>query len=196
MVQVIEKPDWVSWDEIHKVIWKAHEANRKQGIVMLLPSLPGEDIRRCVEDGNGKMFIALDGKIVVGTAAVKRKKANLWCGIGDYAYFCFVSVLPEYRGQGIYKRLYNNIERESINNGLNRISFDTHERNTRIIEINLKLGFEKVSYKRCDGHFNIIFVKWLDNCPYSGSRFKVEFAIQKLKVKVKTAVRLVIHNRH
>ena len=111
MVQVVEKPDWVSWDEIHDVIWKAHESNRQQGINMRFPALPGEDIRKRVE-GNGKMFVALDGKKVVGTAAIRIKKADLWCGKGDYAYLCFASVLPEYSGQGIYKQLYLYIERE------------------------------------------------------------------------------------
>ena len=112
MVQIIEKPDWVTWDEIHEVIWKSHEANRQRGINMRFPSLSGEEIKKRVEDGNGKMFIAVDGNKVVGTAAVKRKKANLWCGKGDYAYLCFASVLPEYSGQGIYKQLYIYRERD------------------------------------------------------------------------------------
>lgn len=188
MVQVVEKPDWVSWDEIHDVIWKAHESNRQQGINMRFPALPGEEIKKRVE-GNGKMFVALDGNKVVGTAALRTKKASLWCGKGEYAYLCFASVLPEYSGRGIYKQLYEYIERESIKNGLSRVMFDTHEKNSRMAEINLKHGYKKVSYKRYDDHYNIIFVKWLDGCPYSEARCKVEFAIQKLKEKVKTLIR-------
>jgi ribosomal protein S18 acetylase RimI-like enzyme len=188
MVQVVEKPDWVTWDDIHEVIWKAHESNRLQGINMKFPALPGEEIRKRVEC-NGKMYVALDGNKVVGTAAIRTKKASLWCGKGEYAYLCFASVLPEYSGQGIYKQLYIHIERESIKNGFSRVMFDTHENNTRIAEINLKHGYKKVSYKRYDDHYNIIFVKWLEGCPYSDGRCKVEFAIQKLKEKVKTFIR-------
>ena len=113
MVQVIEKPDWVSWDEIHEVIWKAHESNRQNGINMRFPTLLGEEIRKRVE-GNGKMFVALDGKKVVGTAAIRRKNLDLWCGKGEYAYLCFASVLPEYSRQGIYKQLYIYRERERV----------------------------------------------------------------------------------
>lgn len=193
MVQVIEKPDWVSWDEIHEVIWKAHESNRQQGINMRFPALPGEEIKKRVAD-NGKMFVALDGKKVVGTAALRTKKANLWCGKGEYAYLCFAAVLPEYSGQGIYKQLYIYRERESIKNGLSRIMFDTHEKNTRMAEINLKHGYRKVSYKRYDDHYNIIFVKWLDGCPYSDFRCRMEFGLQKLKVRIRTFV-LSIHKK-
>ena len=195
MVQVIEKPEWVSWDEIHEVIWKAHEANRQQGINMRFPSLPGEEIRKRVE-GNGKMFVALDGKKVVGTAAIRTKKMDLWCGKGEYAYLCFASVLPEYSGQGIYRQLYIYIERESTKNGLSRVMFDTHEKNTRMTEINLKHGYKKVSYKRYDDHYNIIFVKWLDGCPYSDSRCSVGFTIQKLRAKLKALLRGLKPNRH
>ena len=74
--------------------------------------------------------------------------------------------------------------------------FDTHEKNTRMAEINLKHGYRKVSYKRYDDHYNIIFVKWLDGCPYSESRCKVEFAIQKLKEKAKAFIRLNKSKRH
>lgn len=42
MIEIVEKPEWVSWDDIHDVVWKAHENNRKKGVIMSYPSLPGE----------------------------------------------------------------------------------------------------------------------------------------------------------
>ena len=105
-LHIIEKPEWVSWDEIHDVLWKAHAENREKGMIMTLPSLPGEQIREKIKAGRGKMFVALDDRKVVATAAVMVKNSNLWCGKGEYAYFCFASILPEYRGRGLYKQLY------------------------------------------------------------------------------------------
>ena len=121
-IQIIEKPDWVSWDEIHDVLWKAHAQNREKGINMSFPALPGEKIKEMIE-GKGKMLVAFcDGK-VVGTAAIKVKHANLWCGTDNYAYCCFASVLPEYNGKGVYKRF--NLEREKITQeiGLRKMLF-------------------------------------------------------------------------
>lgn len=191
MVQIIEKPDWVSWDEIHEVLVKAHAQNRANGINMRKPTLPGEEIAKEIEN-DGKMFVAIDGEKVVGTAAVKRKKLNLWCGKGDYAYFCFASVLPEYSGQGIYKQLCIYIERESIKSGLSCVMFDTHEKNYRIGVINLRNGYKKVSYKCCGDHNNIIFVKWLKGCPYSDFRCWYEFHKRKMIMKAKTGIKSLI----
>ena len=192
-ITIIEKPDWVTWNEIHNIIWKAHEANRQHGINMRLPSLLGEEIEKHGE-GKGKMFVALDSNKVVGTAAVIRtQKTNFWCGDGEYAYLCFVSVLPNYRGQGVYKHLHEYIEKVSIKNGLYRLMFDTHEDNARIAEINLKHGYKKVSYKRSNDHFSIIFVKWLERCPYSTFRFKYEFIKCKFVVKTKHVLKLLLN---
>lgn len=185
-IQIIEKPEWVTWEDIHNVLWKAHEDNRRRGVQMRLPTLPGEDIKNRLENDNGKMFVAIDGQKIVGTAAVKIKNANLWCGKGEYAYMCFASVLPEYSGQGIYKQLYEYREQECRKRGTSRIMFDTNENNTRVIEINIKHGYKKVSYKRYDDHYNIIFVKWLNGCPYSDFRCRYEFFIQQKKEKARS----------
>ena len=54
-IQIIEKPDWLSWDEIHDVLWKAHEQNRNNCINMSFPALSGEKIRERIE-GKGKLL--------------------------------------------------------------------------------------------------------------------------------------------
>ena len=84
-IQIIEKPGWVSWDEIRKVLWESHAENREKGIKNALPSLPSDEIRKKVGD-KGKMFVALDGKKVVGTYAVLIRNNRKWFTSGDYAY--------------------------------------------------------------------------------------------------------------
>lgn len=185
-IRIIEKPDWVSWDEIHDVIWESHEGNRMHGIVMRFPSLYGDEIKKRIENNQGKMFIALVDQKVVGTAAIKMKTVNLWCGKGDYAYMCFASVLSEYRGKGIYRHLYSVREKECRKMGLKRLLFDTNEKNCNVLDINLKNGYKKVSYRQYDDHYNVICVKWLDGCPYSDFRCRIEYGLQKLRVKART----------
>ena len=183
-IQVIEKPDWVSWDDIHDVLWAAHEKNREKGLSMRYASLSGDEIRQRIE-GNGKMFCAIDNGKVVATSAIVRKPSKMWYdkGLSDYAYFCFASVLPEYAGRGIYKQFYLRREAECKEMGLNRILFDTHEKNTRVIEINCKNGFVPVDYKFYRDHFNIVMVKWLEGCPFSSTRCKFELFIRKIEKK-------------
>ena len=193
-IKIIEKPEWVSWDEIHNVLWRAHEKNRQNGIIMTLPALPGNLIREKIE-GHGKMFVALDGEKVVGTAALAIKQYSLWCGKGSYAYCCFASVLPEYNGKGIYKALDLRREELALSMGLVRIIGDTHENNQHRLDIAKKAGYKFVDYKYYKNHYNVVMVKWLNGCPYSEFRCKIEFHKRKLKVKIKQATKSILRKQ-
>ena len=190
-IQIVEKPDWVSWDDIHDVLWAAHAENRKQGIVMRYASLTGEEIRERIE-GKGKLFCAIDGNKVVGTGALVLRNYYLWFtkGYEPFGYMCFAAVLPEYTGKGIYKQLILKREQYCRERGLNRMMFDTHERNIHTREIMEKFNFKPVSYTFYRDHFNVVMVKWLEGCPYSDFRLKYEFDKKKLKANIKRILRL------
>lgn len=168
-IQITEKPDWVSWDEIHDVLVKAHAKNRSNGINMRKPSLPGEEIKE--EIGNdGVMLVALVGKKVVGTAAILPKSRTTWYSKGAYGYLCFASVLPNYNGLGVYKSLCVKREEIARNRGLNKLYIDTHHKNIHVIDINKRNGFIFVGVKVLSDHWNVELFKWLDGCPYSDLR--------------------------
>lgn len=186
MIQIIEKPDWVSWDDIHNVLWEAHEENRRRGINMRYPTLSGNDIMARVTD-SGKMYVAVDNNKIIGTTAFTIKNLDLWCGKGNYAYLCFSSILPEYRGQGIYKKIMIFVENEIYKNGLSRIMFDTHEQNSRMTEISLRQGYQRISYRHYCNHYNIVFVKWLTGgCPYSKIYCKLRYYYSWVRAHVHT----------
>lgn len=182
--RIIEKPDSISWNQIHEVLWVAHARNRENGINMALPALPGDKIREKVE-GHGKMLIAMDGEKVVGTGAILSLEKKIWCGNGKYSYFCFGSVLPEYEGHGIYKSMELEREKMSVEFGVNRILFDTHEKNRRKIAMAKKNGYFCVDIKVCKDHYNVVMVKWLNGCPYSYYYCKLQFILHKYFRKVK-----------
>ncbi len=185
-IRIVEKPEWVSWDMLHDVLWQAHAENRKKGIVMRYASLTGEEIRQRVE-GKGKMFCAMDGDNVVGTGAIAVRNVRLWFTKGHepFAHMCFASVLPEYTGRGIYRQLISERENYCRAIGLNRLMFDTHERNLHTRKILEKNGFKPVNYRFYTDHYNVEMVKWLDGCPYSNRRLRFEYFKIKLKRKVR-----------
>ena len=192
-IQVLEKPNWVSWDDIHEVLIKAHASNRANGINMRKPSLPGEEIAK--EIGNdGKMFVALDDKQVVGAGAIIPKCISSWYHSGIYGYMCFGSVMPEYSGNGIYCSLLAAREKYVSNNGIFVLRFDTHIKNTHIIDINRRNGFKKVDIKVCNDHINIVMVKWLNGCPYTDLRCWYEFHKRQIIVKIKKRVVSIMKN--
>ena len=177
-IQIVEKPEWVSWDDIHNLLWQAHSINRSKGIKMAYPSLPGEKIREKVE-GHGKMFVAIDGGRVVGSAAVIIKRASLWCGKQEYGYCCFSAVLPEYAGNGIYKQFVFLQEKEAATMGLGMMMFDSHENNSRVLDVNRKNGYKAVDISIWKEHYNVVRVKWLNGCPYSDLYCHLQFYIHK-----------------
>ena len=183
-INIIEKPDWVSWDEIHEVLWKAHEKNRENGVIMSYPSLTGEEIKKRIEN-NGKMYVAIDGQNVIGTLALIIKKGNKWYNKGSYGYLCFGAVLPNYSGKGIYRSLYKVAETTAINMGIFVITRDTNEKNARMLKISKQEGYHFVECKAYKDHFNIVRAKWLDGCPYSSWYIKMRFLLSKFKQKTR-----------
>ena len=103
-IQIIEKPDWISWDDIKKCLFDAHIINREKGINMANYQWPAEKIKESIGD-NGVMFVALDGDKLVGTAALAEKKSYHWYSKGKCGYLCFACVIPSYSGLGIYHSL-------------------------------------------------------------------------------------------
>lgn len=184
-IQIVEKPDWVSWDDIHDVVWEAHAQNREKGIVMRYPSLKGEEIRQRIE-GKGKMFVALDGSTLVGTAGFSVKKSSLWCGKGCYGYYCFAAILPSYRKRGIYHLLCKIREEDLAKQGIHRIMMDTHEGNKRELALAQKQGFIPVDYVFRKDHYNVLMVKWLEDCPYSRFWCSLNYHIRRLVVKIRS----------
>lgn len=184
-IQIIEKPDWVSWDEIHDVIWKAHAPNRENGIIMSFPSLSGEEIRKKIEP-EGKFFVALDGKKVVGTMGIMKGKGHPWFTKGlQYGHMCLAAVLPQYSGNGIYQSLNNLRERYAVDNNYSVLIADTNEQNTKMIGIKKKEGYRLVAYMACKDHYNVVMAKWLQPCPFSSWYIKIRFYLSKFYLKTR-----------
>lgn len=183
-IEIIEKPEWVSWDDIHNVLWKAHEQNRQKGVVMRLSMMPAEELEKFIGDA-GKMFIAMDGSTVIGTLTIFIRKGGTWFERGQYGFLCLVAVLPEYSGKGVYRALIDSVESEARCLGVRVLVHVTHENNKRMLKISRQAGCHYLSYKKCEDHFNIVLAKWLDECPFPVWYIKLRFLISRLKNRIR-----------
>lgn len=181
-IKIIEKPEEVSWDAIHEVVWAAHADNRRRGIYMAYPELPGDAIREKIGE-RGKMFVAMEGDRVVATAAYMVKGNKSWFSTGDYAYFCFAGVLPEYAGKGVFAQLTKMREEAVREAGLRLIVFDTNEENGHVMEVHAASGFRKVALKAWTDHYNVVMAKWTDGCPYSSWYCRCRYVLSVVKMK-------------
>lgn len=183
IIKIAEKPDWVTWEEIHQVLWKAHEQNRQKGIVMQLPTLSAAELQKYLD--GGKIFLAIDDKKVIGTIALIVKQGKQWYNKGRYGYLCLGAVLPDFSGKGVFRLLYDVAEKEAQRLQLSVLTRDTNENNARMLKISQKEGYQFVAYRACRDHFNIVRAKWLQSCPFPSLYIKFRFYLSKIYLKTR-----------
>ena len=166
-IQIIEKPDWVSWSAIRQCLYDAHSVNRAKSINMLLYQKTPEELREYIVGANGVMLVALDGEELIGVGGICERTRKVWFTKGTYALMCLAGIRPKYGGLGIYKKLLQMREKISNKREYAVISITTHEKNKRIINISTKNGYKLVGYTRVGDHYNVIMAKWPAGCPYS-----------------------------
>lgn len=180
---VIEKPDSISWDEIHNVIYRSHENNRSKGLFQATAEISGEEIREKI--GNGKCFVAMDGEKVVGTCSVETRQPKKWFVKGKAAYYMFAGVIPEYQGKGIYSLLDGKRDKYVEDNGIDVIYMNTPEGNLRVQEQKIAKGYYLAGFfapKNTD-YYSVTLVKWKSAPPLWYIKFRFRFS------KMKTLIR-------
>lgn len=180
-ISIIEKPDWVTYDEIHNVLYAAHERNREQGIFMNTARLSGKQIKDRIGP-EGKCFIALvNDRTIVGTVSASKTYRKCWYRTGMLVNLKMLGVIPEYQNQHISSLLYNKVEEYAVDNQIDLIELDTAENNTHSIEVYEKSGFRKVGYFASPNvkHYSVVMAKWLNNCPYSPCYANLRFLVKK-----------------
>ena len=188
-IQIVEKPDWISWDDIKQCLYEAHAVNRAKGINMTHYLWPAERIEESLGEG-GEMLVALDGNRLIGTAAVADKIGKSWYANGHYAYVCFDAVHPDYAGKGIFKQL--DAKREDLVRlkGYSVLIFDTNIKNTRRQKIALVQGYRYVRFFRGKNidHYSVVMAKWINGCPYSKCYCYYRYQKSRLKTIFKFAL--------
>ena len=99
-VNIVEKPDSVTYWDISSVLQEAYKEHIKNGIVMRVPSLPPEELEKWVGP-RCKCFMAMNGEQVVGTASYKVRTFHRWYCRGEAAELTMDEVLPEWLGKHI-----------------------------------------------------------------------------------------------
>ena len=183
---ITEKPDWISYDDIHELLYRAHESNREKGIFMFTSTLNGKELEERIGD-RGKCFVALYGDKLVGTNSYRILTRNRWYRKGELADSILIGVLPEYKNMGISSRLHEAIVEDVRQNGLSVLELDTAEKNKLMREISLRRGFRYVSSFASPNvkHYSVVMVNWLDGCPFPAWYCTMRYCLQRFKVHLR-----------
>ena len=188
-IQIIEKPEWISWESIRQCLYEAHSVNRTKGIYMTKYLLSTEKILDYIGP-HGVMIVALNGNKVIGTAAVCERYGKKWYANGRYAYLSFDGVLPEYKGQGVFREMERVREKIIKSQNYSVILGDTHKENKRRIKTAELSGYHVVDYS----YKNVIFVKWLTGCPHSKFYCQFRICISWMWCRICNMLRIIKYN--
>ncbi len=186
-IKYLEKPDWVSWEDVLECLHEAHKVNKRIGFRM-----PGYDMTIDTfkeKLGDGHCFVALNGEKVIGIATVKFIKSRRWCTWGKkVAYNGLDGVLKAYQGTDVFPSL-NALRYKYIrDSGVNVVEFNTSEHNKVVIKRNVMQGARKVQYAHArlakDKYYSIVMVKWLNGCPYPNWLCNFMFKLSKIIIKL------------
>lgn len=187
-VKIIQKPDSISWEDIHNLLLAAHKRNIEKGIVLKFAQMSGEEIEEKLGE-EGRCWVALDGEKLVGTTSVSFFIGKGWWNNGKkVAHGCFTGILKSYQGTGILEEL-NAKKYEYIKAvGVDMNSGDTAEDNIIVRKVLAKDNYKTVAFFASDSsHYSVRLVKWLNKCPftdrYIDRRFKISKIITKLRYK-------------
>ena len=168
-IRIMQKPDSVSYDDIHDLLLAAHKKNIEKGIVLQYAQMSGDEIKEKLGE-EGRCWVAFCGDQLVGTTSVTFFQGNGWWDRGKkVAHGCFTGILGKYQGIGILEDL-NALKYEYIKErGADMNQGDTAEDNYTMLKVLHKQGYKTVSYFAPENtdHYSVRVVKWLNECPYS-----------------------------
>lgn len=184
-IQYMLKPDWVSWAAIKECFLKAHESNRKKGVVMQNQFMTPEEFEQNYKDAY--FFVALRGEEVIGTSAFFIRTMNKWWARNKKViYNCADAIIPEFKGTDVYLDLTGLRTKYIKETGIRIIQSDTEENNKLILKLNDKHGGKKVKLYASPKtwYYSVVMVRWLDGCPYSDWYCNFRFILSCLFVKL------------
>lgn len=185
-IKVMPKPDWVSWDDIHKLLMAAHKRNIEKGMTMNTTTMSGEDLKKHLGD-EGRCFVAFCGDQLVGTTSVSISVGKKWFDKGKIVSKGAMSaILPKFQGMGILEEMNELRDAYIVEKGVQVMEGDTPEENMVVRKFVERNGFKEVRYFPASqqNHFSVYFVKWLEGCPFSDKYIKRYFTISKILTKI------------
>jgi hypothetical protein len=185
-IQFMEKPEWVTWEDVRICLNAAHQINKKSGFEMVNLTITTDEFIKKIKDGH--CFVAVVDKKVVGVACSRVENRRKWYVRGPVIYHFGDGILPEYRGTSVYFGLSEIRRRYDKSTGVKIQQFLTSEHNKIVIKINQKKGYKLVQFqptrKKDGNYYQVNMVKWDDGCPFPDWFLKIMFNLSMVVSKV------------
>jgi len=184
-IEIMERPKWISYSDIHELLYKAHEQNRENGLWVKTAGFTPEELEKHI-GSEGKCFVAIDGKKPVGVMAVRLIDRNKWYAKNKVADQVLVGVLPEYTGRHISTALHEKVIEFAKKTGVGQIEVRTAYINKNMQKACIKWGFCYVDFFAAKDYtyYIVSLSKWLGKCPFPKIWIRIRYIMKKTLVKL------------
>lgn len=184
-IRIVEKTEDIQYEQISEVLRLAHQEHLNKNIIMKNPFKSPAEIKKYIGD-EGKIFIALDGDRIIGTASIRVISVYRWFHKGKTAEFVMEGIIPEYKGKHVFSMLEKTRVDALKYMGISTITFSTADKNIKRQQIAKKDGYIYVDfYSPNTNHYSVRMFKWLDKCPFTKFYCFFRYLIKKLYYKTR-----------
>lgn len=186
-IKICEWTQEIPFEAIHDVLVAAHAHSN---VDFDTTNLTCDELNGRLANG-GTVFVAMDGKKVVGTMTVCKENGDWWYARGVIARLRFLAVHPEYAGQHIASRLVDACAKWAKDEFLPTLLWSTAADNTAAIATSKKNGFVLVDYLhfRHRKHDSVNLVRWEKYPRFGMLRAEMYFFLRREKTIIKRMFR-------
>lgn len=186
-IRIIQKPDNITIADIQALYACAHQSNVEKGIIHGTISEPLDKFASRFQNESCLCLVAMDGNKLVGTTSVDIIDVNKWYANEKTAHVFICGVLPNYKGQHIFTRLIDKVYEYADKQKLKLFTLNTAEHNVAMNRFAKQSGFKAVDFvsNKNSNCYSVIYVKWLDKCPFSDQYIRLRYLYKKYRVKIK-----------
>lgn len=183
---IIEKPDQISYEQIHELLYEAHAVNREIGFYVKTAYMSASELEAHV-GADGKCFVAMDGDKLAGVIAGRIVNRDKWFARESFVEQILLAVHPSYRGRHIGTALHEKLVAFTEERGLRIIETQTAHKNKAAQSADKKWGFRPIGYYALPGldHYTVCLYKWIHNDGPSALNCRLHF----IKTKANTILR-------
>ena len=101
------------------------------------------DLKRLIDSPTAQLMVAETDKQIIASGYVRIDEAKDYLAHTQQAYFGFMYVLPEFRGQGVNKKIMDELKAWARSQGVAELRLEVYIENTSAIRAYEKLGFAR-----------------------------------------------------
>lgn len=175
-VKIMQKPYWVLWKDIQRILNEAHQTNISQGIYYATYNQSLAKLREKTK--NSICLVAFVNDELAATATVQFRTINYWYHSGEIGLLKLLAVTPVYRGYRLASLLTKSILILSAKMQVPVVVSDSAEQNEAVKHLYITEGFKIVDCcKYPENNFvSTVYAKYLTDTPFTDEEIETKYS--------------------